>query len=173
MTSRKRKTAAANVPVPQSREAAADQLARIGELRRCIGGTKAVASDQLAEIGRQVEADIAPTQDELVGLEEGLQIWCEANRQALTNGGKTKTAKFGTGNILWRHRPPKVRITGMDAVIDRLKSLGLQRFIRTKTEINRDAMLDDPEAAGAVEGVSVGSVGEDFIIEPVEIEAGP
>ena len=170
MAPKKRKSAAVNVPVPQSREEAASQLAAVGELRREIARRKAQADDQLAEIGRQVEEAITPTQDELTGLENGLQIWCEANRLALTKAGKTKTAKFATGNVLWRHRPPSVRITGAEAVVERLKALGLKKFIRVKEEINRDAMRAHPEAARAVEGVKIGSACEDFIIEPAEVE---
>lgn len=170
MAPRKRKSVAVNVPVPQSREEAASQLAAVGELRREIARRKAQADDQLAEIGRQVEEAITPTQDQLTGLESGLQIWCEANRTALTNGGKAKTAKFATGHVLWRRRPPSVRVTGAEAVVKRLKALGLQHFIRVKEDINRDAMRDDPDAASAVEGVKVGSACEDFIIEPTEIE---
>ncbi len=43
----------------------------------------------------------------------------------------------------WRNRPPSVNIRGADAVMDFLKRLGLQRFIRVKEEINKDAILNE------------------------------
>lgn len=46
--------------------------------------------------------------------------------------------------------------------------LGLQRFIRTKEEPNKEAMQAEPEVARQVAGISIGSVGEDFVVEPFE-----
>lgn len=172
MATKKRKSASIAGPVPQSREAAASQLAKVGELRRVVERRKADAEDQLAEIGRKVEEAITPIEVELAGLETGLQTWCEANRDVLTKG-KTKTAKFATGTVSWRQRPPKVSIRGLGDVIEKCKSLGLQKFIRIKEEINKDAMLDEPKTAEAIAGVKIGPACEDFVIEPAELEGGP
>jgi phage host-nuclease inhibitor protein Gam len=39
-----------------------------------------------------------------------------------------------------------------------------------KEEVNKEALLAEPEIAGTVAGVSIGSPGEDFIVEPFEAE---
>lgn len=55
-----------------------------------------------------------------------------------------------------------------------LKKAGLTRFIRTKEEVNKDAMLaskEDRELANGIKGITIGSDGEDFSIEPAEAEA--
>lgn len=156
--------------VPQSREDAVWTVGRIGTLRRDIAAKKAAADEQLKTIGEQVEQALTPLAEELAELEAGLQAYCEANRNALTGDGKVKFHDFGTGRVSWRLRPPKVVIRGAEAVIEGCMRLGLQRFLRTKTEINKDAMLADADTARQIAGVSISSEGEDFIVEPAELE---
>ena len=71
----------------------------------------------------------------------------------------------------WRFRPPKVAIRGTDAVLEQIKRGGKRfgAFLRTKEEINKDAMQADPEVAREIRGVTIKSEGEDFVIEPAEL----
>lgn len=156
--------------VPQDREGAVWAVGRIGTLRREIATRKAAADEQVRIIGEKVEEALAPLAEELRDHEAGLQAWCEANRVQLTNGGKVKFADFGTGRISWRMRPQKVTIRGVEAVIEGCKRLGLTRFLRVKEEINKDAMLADADTARTVAGVTIVSEGEDFVVEPAELE---
>lgn len=158
-----------NLPVPSSLGEASEQLARIGELRRDIEARKRTADDRIAEIARHVDEALSEPKQQLAALEEGLRAFCEQNRAALTDNGKTKTVKLATGRVLWRARPPRVTIRGLKEVIARIRSLDMPEFLREKTEVNKDAMLEAPEKASAIEGVSVGSGGEDFVIEPSEV----
>ncbi|RJG46465.1 host-nuclease inhibitor Gam family protein [Mesorhizobium sp. DCY119] len=162
--------AKALIRVPQSREDAVWTVGRIGTLRRDIAARKAAADEQIRTVGEMVEAALAPLAQELAQLEEGMQAYCEVNRLSLTNEGKVKFHDFGTGRISWRLRPPKVGIRGMEAVIEGCKRLGLSRFLRVKEEINRDAMLADADTARQIAGVTISSEGEDFVIEPAELE---
>ncbi len=129
-------------------------------------------NDQIAALKEQAEAEAAPLKERVKALTEGLKIWAEANRDALTNGGKVKFADLGTGKVSWRFRPPAVKFSRarVEEVLERLKSLGLQRFIRTVEEVDKNAMLADRDAARAVQGVTIASEGEDFIVEPFEAE---
>lgn len=156
--------------VPQSREDAVWTVGRIGTLRREIMARKAAADEQIRIIGEKVEEALQPLSDELKQLEAGVQAYCEAHRLTLTAEGRVKHHDFGTGRVLWRMRPPKVSIRGVDVVIEACKALGLTAFLRVKEEINREAMLADPERARLIAGVSISSEGEDFIVEPVELE---
>ena len=45
----------------------------------------------------------------------------------------------------------------------------MKRFIRVKEEINKEAMLKEPELAETVRGVSI-TQREEFIVKPTEIE---
>lgn len=162
------KSRGANLPVPQDRDQAAASVAHIGLLARKLGRLEADMNDRISRIKEDYEARAEPLRQQRADAVEGLRIWAEANRAALTQADKTKTVDLGTGLLRWRFRPPSVRIAKLDDVIDRLKALGLQRFVRIKEEVNKDAMRDEPDVARAVPGVSIGSAGEDFVVEPYE-----
>lgn len=160
-------TRAANLPVPQSREEAQQSLSRYGLLQREIGRIQADLDDEVTALKEAAEAKSNPLQAEAAEIVEGLRIWAEANRNALTDGGRVKFADLGTGKISWRFRPAKVSIRGADVILDTLRSLGFGRFIRTKEEVDKEAMLREADVARSVPGVSIGSAGEDFIVEPL------
>ena len=101
-------------------------------------------------------------------LQSGIQTWCEAHRDELTGNGKVKFANLTTGEVQWRNRPPSVSIRGADNVIELLRRLGLERFIRVKEEINKDAILNEKEAVKNIPGISIKSDIEDFSIIPFE-----
>lgn len=166
----KSKTIGANLQVPQNRDEAAATVTTIGELNRQVARLEADMNDELASIKEGYEAKAAPVRLALTEKTEGLKIWAEANRTVLTGGDKSKTVDLGTGVLKWRLRPPAVRLIGLEAIIDRLKTLGLNRFLRTKEEVDKEAMQREPDVARTVAGVSIGSAGEDFIVEPFEAE---
>jgi phage host-nuclease inhibitor protein Gam len=163
------KNPAVAVNVPQSREAAADAIALIGSINRDLSRLEADMNDELAAVKARHESNADPLRQQLQALTTGVQTWAEANRAALTQGGKVKTAQLTTGELVWRLRPPSVRITGADAVLDALRRLGLKRFIRSKDEVNKEAILNEPKAVATVPGISI-SQGEDFMVMPFEAE---
>ncbi|HFI6318357.1 TPA: host-nuclease inhibitor Gam family protein [Escherichia coli] len=158
--------------VPQNRDAVITDIKRIGDLQREASRLETEMNDAIAEITEKYASQIAPIKTDIETLSKGVQGWCEANRDELTNGGKVKTANLVTGDVSWRQRPPSVSIRGMDAVMETLERLGLQRFIRTKQEINKEAILLEPKAVAGVAGITVKSGIEDFSIIPFEQEAG-
>lgn len=163
------KTKAAAVNVPQSREMAAQAIAEIGVANRELARITADMNDALAKVKERYEQQAEPLRLQSEALTLGVQTWAEANRDSLTQNGKVKTAALTTGEIAWRLRPPSVRVTGSEAVLDVLRRLGLGRFIRTKDEINKDAILNEPEAVSHVPGIAI-SQGEDFVVVPFEAE---
>ncbi|EKP6431234.1 host-nuclease inhibitor Gam family protein [Escherichia coli] len=168
----KRIKSAAAAYVPQSRDAVVCDIRRIGDLQRKAARLETEMNDAIAEITEKYASQIAPLKTSIETLSKGVQGWCEANRDELTNGGKVKTANLVTGDVSWRQRPPSVSIRGVDAVMETLERLGLQRFIRTKQEINKEAILLEPKAVAGVAGITVKSGIEDFSIIPFEQEAG-
>jgi phage host-nuclease inhibitor protein Gam len=66
-------------------------------------------------------------------------------------------------------RPPSVRLRDMKRVLEALVQLGLARFIRVKQEVDKEAMLREPELAAQVPGVSIGSEGEEFVVSPLVV----
>ncbi|MBN6378273.1 host-nuclease inhibitor Gam family protein [Escherichia coli] len=168
----KRIKSAAAAYVPQNRDAVITDIKRIGDLQREASRLETEMNDAIAEITEKFAARIAPIKTDIETLSKGVQGWCEANRDELTNCGKVKTANLVTGDVSWRQRPPSVSIRGVDAVMETLERLGLQRFIRTKQEINKEAILLEPKAVAGVAGITVKSGIEDFSIIPFEQEAG-
>lgn len=168
---RKLKTAGVNIPVPQDDSEARNAIRELGDLNRDKLRLEAEMNDRLAEIKEEYGAKVEPINDQIVAKHEGLKTYAEANRARLTNNGKVKFHRFTTGEISWRTRPAKVTIRGKDAVIAAIKGARLgKKFLRTKEEINKEAMLEDRKTAAAITGVSIGSDGEDFIVEPSETE---
>ena len=163
---RQTKTQAAAVPVPQDLPAINAAIAEIGMLQRARADIETAMNADLAAVKEAAEGRAAPMAARIRTLAEGLRIACDARRSELTKGGRSKTAKLQTGEVSWRMRPPRVVVRGADAVIERLNLAGLKRFLRTKTELNREAILADPQAASAIDGISVGSAGEEFVIKP-------
>lgn len=164
------KTLKAHAPVPQDDTEARAAIREIGDLSREITRMEAEMNDRVAAIKQQFGDTAEPLKDLMDAKIEGVRVFAEANRDRLTKGGKVKFHKFTTGMISWRLRQAKVTIRGKDDVLEALKSLGLTRFIRVKEEPNKEAMLEDREAAASVAGITIGSDGEDFIVEPSETD---
>ena len=149
----------------QTREEVDAAIAQIGIAQRERTAIEVAMNAELAAVRASYETLAAPRAAVIKEFRVGVQIWAEANRRELTREGRTKTVKLAAGEISWRTRPPKVRITGEGIVLAALKALGLERFIRTKEEIDKNAILADPEAVTAVKGITLAQ-GEDFVIKP-------
>jgi phage host-nuclease inhibitor protein Gam len=163
------KTLASTYPIPQSREEAVGAIAEIGRRQRERERIQASMNDELAAIKTRYEEEARPHNEALKALTEGVRTWCEANRAAITDGGRTKTANLSSGDVSWRLTPPKVKVTGVQAVLELLKSLQLTCFVRTKEEINKEALLAEREVAEGIKGVEIVQV-EEFIVKPFETE---
>lgn len=164
------KQPAAAFAVPANKDECAEFINQIGNLTREIARLTTAMNDEIAVITDNYTGQFTPIQDRLKNLNQGVQIYCEANRDDLTQGGKSKSGGFITGTVQWRQRPPSVSVRGVEAVIEALKSFGLTRFIRTKEELNKEAILNEPSVVAGVAGLSIKSGTEDFVISPFEAE---
>lgn len=158
------KTEAASVTFANRFEVDA-AIAEIGSAQRSRDAITTVMNEELAAVKARYEEQAAPHAGVIKELGAGVQIWCEANRVELTREGRIKTHKFGAGEVSWRTRPPRVTVRGEGIVIEALKRLGLERFVRRAESIDKNAILADPDAVQDVKGLSI-SQGEDFVIKP-------
>ena len=163
------KKASVKHPVPQSRESANAEIYFIGEAQRARQVIQKEMNDRLAAIKAEFEEHAKEYTESIKARSEAVQIWAEANRESLTSHGKVKTVKLGNGEIKWRTTPPKVSVRGAADVIDHMIKAGLERFVRTKREVNKDAILNDAEAVSHIKGIHV-SQSEDFVIIPFETD---
>lgn len=155
---------------PQTREDCAGWIKDLGDLQRQLGRLEAAMNDAISNITQHYQPDIDDLKKRITAKQIGIQTWAEANRETITEGGRSKTANLITGLVQWRQRPPSVSIRGVEAVLDTLERLGLGRFVRTRREPNKEAMLNEPEAVRGVAGIILVSGVEDFIVTPFEQE---
>jgi phage host-nuclease inhibitor protein Gam len=155
--------------VPQTREEVAEAIEKFGIAQRELARITADMNDEIAIMKRTWEEKAAPFQEEKARLFNGIQIWCEARREELTKGGKIKTHAFATGEVNWRIGSPRVVVKGVEAVMDALRRFGLGRLIRTKEEINKEAILEDPKVVSDIKGISITQT-ENFYVRPIETE---
>ncbi len=165
------KSAALEAGTPQSREEVAALIRRIGDVSRDFERRRAAMNDEIAAITARYQPDLEALDKEAQSMQQGVQTWCEANRDELTRGGRVKSANLVTGEVQWRQRPPSVRVRALEMVIETLERLGLGRFLRVKTEINKEAVLADPKAVEGIVGLVVVTGVVDFVIVPFEQEA--
>lgn len=161
----------AAVYTPQTKDDCAGDIRKLGDVQRLLARRTIDMNDALAKITVAFQPELEAYQTQANVLQQGIQTWCEANRHALTDGGKVKTANLVTGDVAWRQRPPSCQVRGQDAVIDTLKRLGLAQFVRTKEEVNKEAVLNEPDAVRGVAGLTVVTGVEDFVVTPFEQQA--
>lgn len=166
------KTKAKALQACQSLDEAQAIIKTIGEHNREIARLTGQMNDEVADITQSYAEKINPLKLAIDELTPKLQIWCEANRTTLLKDGG-KTANLITGEVSWRIRPPSVSLRKIDEVIERLERFGLHRFIRTKKEVNKDAILNEPNAVTDINGITISTGVEDFIVSPFEIDVKP
>lgn len=169
-TAKTRIKAKAQVYVPQSKDEVAAYIRNIGDAQRKLLRESAEMNDAIANVTARYQPFLEKLSAQITTLQEGVQGYCEAHRNELTNDGKVKTANLITGEVQWRQRPPSVSVRGAESVIEALKRLGLGKFVRTKEEINKEAILNEPDDVKGVAGISVVTGVEDFVITPFEQE---
>ena len=170
MATKKLKTKALVTQAPQSREQVIEHIRTIGDLTRQRTRLAATMNDGIAALQEQYAQEADPINERIEALQAGVHVWCEANRAALTDNGKVKYADFVTGTVKWRAGRESVGLRKVEAIIEALKRHGLQRFIRVKEEVNKDAILADKQAVAGIAGITINGGDEEFVIEPHEQE---
>lgn len=156
---------------PQTQTDCAADIKKLGDLQRQFTRLQADMNDEIAAITKRYQPRLEDLMGRIETLQKGVQTYCEAHRAELTNDNKVKFANFVTGEVNWRQRPPSIGIRGAEAVLETLARMGLTRFIRTKQEPNKEAMLNEPDAVRGIAGISVVTGVEDFVITPFEASA--
>lgn len=158
----------AQVYASQSRDDVQADIRQIGDLQRERMRLHADLNDRVAILSAAAAPALKVLDDGIAKLQGGVHTWCEAHREELC--GKGKSANLITGEVAWRLRPPSVRVSGAEAVIANLKTLGLVQFVRVKEEVNKEALLNEPDKARAIPGISISEGVEDFSITPFELD---
>lgn len=163
-----KKIKAISVEMPQDRDQVENIVKRIGELQGRVKRKETVLNDQINSLKTEAAQDVAPLNEEITELFKQCHAFAEANKSNLLTG-RSRTVKLGAGDMGWRRNPPKCSIRGTDAVIESLERLKFNEAVRTKKEIAKDVILNDPEKYQDVKGISVSQT-EEFFVKPNETE---
>jgi phage host-nuclease inhibitor protein Gam len=99
-----------------------------------------------------------------------LTNWAEEERFTLLEGD-SKTATLGVHQIQFRMKPPKISLRDVEKVIEHIKRLKFKHlFLRTKEEVNKEAMLAHPDKAERIPGVTVKRDEEEVILSPFALD---
>lgn len=167
----KKNTNAVPKLLPQNKDEAAKFLAEISGINRAIERAEADLNDSIDALRKAYERDVQPLREKFADRVEGLEFFCNANRDELTDGGKTKTVDLGTGIVSWRKSPPKVVLRGTEKIVAFLRasrSIVHSQFLRVKYEIDKEAMLKSPKDAAKIKGVTIDEGTETFYFEAAE-----
>ncbi|EPZ00479.1 host-nuclease inhibitor Gam family protein [Mannheimia haemolytica] len=167
-TTKTRVKSATQSAIYQSRDEVQTAIKIIGDKQRELQRLATAMNDELAAISASYAQHIDALKEDIKPMQKGVQMWCEVHRNELTDNGKCKTGSFVTGEVQWRIKPPSVSVRNAESVIELLENFGLHQFIRTKQEVNKEAVLADPQAVSAIEGINIKSGEEEFIIKPFE-----
>ena len=164
---RAKKTA---IQLPASKEEVDKLVADIGELQREQAMNEAAMNQQIealkAYYGPKADLLSLAIKDKL----QAIEAYAAVHRAELTEDGKTKTVKLRSGTISWRLTPRAVTVRGVEQVKARLEEMGLKKYLRVKTEIDKQAILADPAQALAVDGIKL-TRREEFVVTPSHTQA--
>jgi len=133
--------------VPGDRNEVNEAIDEIGRVQRERERLQADMNDRLAEVKAEYDAAAKTLGERISELAKGVGLYCEANRASLTRDGRVKFHEFATGVVKWRLTPWSVAISKVGDVLALIKTKGLaETYIRTKEEINKEALLEDREA---------------------------
>jgi len=167
-----RKAKTITVEAPETMAEADQYLRDIGTLNIQLRDIDTDLREGTAKLKQEAEDQAAPLRADVEAKWLGLQSWAQANRKRMTNGGKT--IRLPSGSISWRTLPAKVTLKGVADIIVLLKTkASWKKFLRTKLEVDKEAMLKDKVEAAKIAGVKIGSEGEAIDYEVDETKLNP
>ena len=145
----------------------AKAVSQIGKHQRELASIQRSVNREVEEVKTKATRKAERHQREIKDLFDALFLFAQNNRKELTEGGKKKTVSLPTGQLSWRLTPLAVSVKDKDQVVATLKRLGLDRFIRVKEELDKQAVLKESEAVSNIKGISIDQR-EEFVVKPEE-----
>lgn len=156
--------------VKLNREDAEAALGRVGENLREIQRIELEASEQIEAIKSAAKQRTDNLAKAVKADFVALTGWAAENREQLLADGR-RTIPMTHGQVGWRWSPPAVKVKADDepAVVATLQRLKLDHLLRTRVELNREAILEEPGAVEGIAGISIERV-ETFWAKPAELD---
>jgi phage host-nuclease inhibitor protein Gam len=156
-------------------EACAAAISRMGEIDRDLALIETTKAEAVQKAAETAETAAEPLIAERSGLFAKVKAYCETNRRRLTNDGRTKTAKFTSGEAAWKLGRLRVNVdsTLKDKIIGLLKKRGLTDLVRTKEDIDIGAVGKARDKVKGIKGFTFVEPTEDFSVSPISAELAP
>lgn len=154
---------------PKTKEEAAALLSVLGMVRDNKAQIEGLRAREIAASYARFMRVVEDYETQEADIVDKLRAWAEANREALTNAGKSKSARLETGVISWRKQPDSVVVADEDDVIAQIEALGpdlIREFIKTTKSIDKARMLVLRDKAQSIKGVSIKEGVEKFEAKP-------
>lgn len=162
-------TVAAPVRRVRTQDQAAAVVGRIGAAQVQLARLKASLEVAVAQANLAYETAATPLRAAIAADTELLRGYFDANRASLLTGSK-KSVALPTGTIGVKKTTPKLVVADVDALLKRLEEdRKLRRFIRTKSEVDRAALLAEPKVAVTIPGVSIEGGDDAFYVKPLTV----
>lgn len=141
------------VIVPKNRAELEQFVSRIREMEQEIsiieneyGKEMLELVARINELKKKAQAEAKPYEKKINDLAKGVYVFAEGHRDELTDQGIKKTVELTAGDkIKWYFTPPAVEADDEEEALKELERRGLSQFIRTKREIDKEAILREPE----------------------------
>jgi phage host-nuclease inhibitor protein Gam len=164
-------TVAAPVRRVRTQDQAAAVVGRIGAAQVQLSRLKASLDVAVAQANLAYEAAAAALRTAIAADTELLRGYFDANRSTLLAGTK-KSVALPTGTMGMKKTTAKLVVADVDALLKRLEEdRKLRRFIRTKSEVDRAALLAEPKVAVTIDGVSIEGGEDAFFVKPLTVSA--
>jgi phage host-nuclease inhibitor protein Gam len=126
---------------PQTREEAEAVVGEIAALKNFEAQTKALMDQRLQEVRQEYEGQLASVSEDLTVPLMRIQAWAESNPDLFS---KTKSIQMLHGIVGWRISNPTVKLLSgftWTKVLERIKALGHDSFIRKKEDVDKECIL--------------------------------
>lgn len=155
--------------VPKDLGELSDWLLQIAEEQRYVDIINLELNKAVDELKKNATDDVRIHQEKITQNVDGIYSYAQSHRDELTKGGERKTVELPGGILKWRFTPSKVTLVKVKLVLENLKKLGLERFIRVKEEVNKEDLSKEIELAKTIQGISI-TQSEEFVIIPAKLD---
>lgn len=139
--SRIKAAAARRVNPPVSREEAELWVGRAADLKHEEAELKAAMDAEVTAVRHRYEQQLTSVASEMEEVRLGLEAWADGHRAEF---GERRSLEMLHGVVGWRLASPSLHPRKgftLAAVLERLRTLGRTDLIRTKEEVNKEAIL--------------------------------
>lgn len=153
-----------------TRQQAEEAVGLAGRTQNALNGMRVEMDRKLSAIREQYEGTLDRLQVDLERTVASLEAWALSNPDEFQAG--RKSIEFVHGTVGFRTGQPKLKAargSTWEKVAAKIEALGLDRFLRRKTEVDREAIIAARDTLTAGEMLAMGvAVAQDetFYVEP-------